>query len=313
MLTLNSFQFLLSIFLTFGILKLTLPIFSKFVFDEPNIRSSHIKRKPTSAGIVFLITSILGFALDGNYLPSLTLPLALAGFVDDLKNLSSKIRFSIQIFTVIIIGFFTNFFNETFYLFDNNYFFIFFIGLIYIFLSCGVINFINFMDGIDGLVASNMIIIFSVISINSDFNLLPIIGPLIGFIFFNWFPSKIFMGDVGSTYLGALFIIFLLQANTLIDASSIFLLASPLLLDSLTCLFARFFNGYNIFSPHKSHLYQRLNQAGFSHSNISLIYICMTLFISIFYIFFDFKYLVIPLIIEIVVGLYLNKKVAIRF
>ena len=313
MLNLNSYQFFLSIFLTFGILKLTLPIFYKFVFDIPNIRSSHIKRKPTSGGIVFFIISILGFAFNGNYLPSLAFPLALAGFVDDLQNLSSKIRFSIQIFTVIILGFFTNFFNETFTLVDNNYLLIFFIGFIYIFFSCGVINFINFMDGIDGLVTSNMIIIFSAISINSDFNLLPIIGPLIGFIFFNWSPSKIFMGDVGSTYLGALFILFLIQANTFKDACSIFVLASPLLLDSLTCLFVRFFKGYNIFSPHKSHLYQRLNQAGFSHSNISFIYIYMTLFICIFYIFFDFKYLAIPLILEIMIGLYLNKKVAVRF
>tara|TARA_B100000401_G_C52348304_1_gene504494 strand:- start:11 stop:520 length:510 start_codon:yes stop_codon:yes gene_type:complete len=169
------------------------------------------------------------------------------------------------------------------------------------------------MDGIDGLVASNMIIIFSIITIKSDLNLLPIIGALIGFVFLNWFPSKIFMGDVGSTYLGALFISSLIQANTFIDACSIFILSTPLILDSLTCLLGRFFKGENIFSAHKSHLYQRLNQAGLSHSNISLIYISMTLLISLFYLLFDFKYLTIPFLIEIMLGLYLHKKLAVHF
>lgn len=313
MLNINSLKFFLSIFLTYGILKLTLPIFSKFVFDVPNVRSSHLKNKPTSGGIVFFVISVIGFSLNGNYLPLLTLPLAVVGLIDDIKNLSSKIRFSIQIFTVIVIAFFTDFFNQTFAFFNNNYLYFILIVFIYIFLSCGVINFFNFMDGIDGLVASNIIIVFSVISIKSGLNLAPIIGPLIGFIFLNWSPSKIFMGDVGSTYLGALFVSFLIQANSFLDASSIFILSTPLLLDSFTCLIGRFFKGENIFSAHKSHLYQRLNQAGLSHAYISLIYIFMTLFIAIFYLFFDFKYLSISLIIEIMLGLYLHKKLAVNF
>ena len=115
MIDFNPLIFVLSLFLTFGILKLTLPIFYKFIFDIPNIRSSHFKRKPTSGGIVFFIISVLGFALNANYLPLLTLPLAIVGFVDDIKNLSSKIRFSIQIFTVIIIAFFTDFFYQAFF------------------------------------------------------------------------------------------------------------------------------------------------------------------------------------------------------
>ena len=62
------------------------------------------------------------------------------------------------------------------------------------------------MDGIDGLVASCMGVIFLVLSISSNQLLFYLVAPLLGFLYFNWFPSKIFMGDVGSTYLGAIFV-----------------------------------------------------------------------------------------------------------
>ena len=92
------------------------------------------------------------------------------------------------------------------------------------------------MDGIDGLVASCMGIIFLIISIFSNQLLLFLVAPLLGFLYFNWFPSKIFMGDVGSTYLGALFVGCLFNIQGFVNQLSIILVALPLLLDPFICV-----------------------------------------------------------------------------
>ena len=57
------------------------------------------------------------------------------------------------------------------------------------------------MDGIDGLVAGCFIVIFLAIS-KGSLPLITLAGALSGFLFVNWQPSKIFMGDAGSLFLG---------------------------------------------------------------------------------------------------------------
>ena len=116
-------------------------------------------------------------------------------------------------------------------------------------LFTGIINFINFMDGIDGLVTSCMIIIFifAYFTISSDF--LIFIGPLIGFLFFNWNPAKVFMGDVGSTFLGGSLVYLILSCNTLEQTLSIFLISFPLIGDAFFTLLKRFLSKHNIFKP----------------------------------------------------------------
>ena len=58
------------------------------------------------------------------------------------------------------------------------------------------------MDGVDGLVSGSLIIIFLLGQILINNNFLIVVGSLLGFILWNWDPSKIFMGDVGSTFWG---------------------------------------------------------------------------------------------------------------
>ena len=71
--------------------------------------------------------------------------------------------------------------------------------LIFLVFASGIINFVNFMDGIDGLVAGCMVIIFTTISLVIDNSFLIIAISLLAFLFFNW-ASKIFMGDVEVLY-----------------------------------------------------------------------------------------------------------------
>ena len=84
------------------------------------------------------------------------------------------------------------------------------------------------------------------------------------------------MGDVGSTYLGSIYAALILNSESLSDALCLLLVASPLIYDALFCLLRRFFSGHAVFRPHRLHLYQRLIQAGWSHSNVSLAYIIAT-------------------------------------
>ena len=78
------------------------------------------------------------------------------------------------------------------------------------------------------------------------------------------------MGDVGSTYLGAVFAGLLLQASNWTDALCYLLLATPLLGDACLCVPRRLLAGQRVFKAHSLHLFQRLHQAGWTHARGSL-------------------------------------------
>ena len=136
-----------------------------------------------------------------------------------------------------------------------------------------VINFINFMDGLDGLVAGCMAVSISALGllISSDLSTWALVGSLLGFLFWNWSPAKVFMGDVGSTFLGAIFAGLVLQASTWHQALGFLFVSTPLLGDALICVLRRLVAGHCIFQAHRLHLFQRLHQAGWSHSRVSLL------------------------------------------
>ena len=142
-----------------------------------------------------------------------------------------------------------------------------------------IINFVNFMDGIDGIVASNLLLTIYIISfyVPNSSTLFIAVGSLIGFLILNWSPAKLFMGDVGSTFLGALLAGLILQAESWSQSLGFLLLTSPILLDAFICVVRRLISRQNIFRPHKLHLYQRLHQAGWSHAKITKLYFDVTL------------------------------------
>ena len=73
---------------------------------------------------------------------------------------------------------------------------------------------------------------------------------------------------------GLIFFCILNKGEYLIDFKTIFIIL-PILLDCSWCIIRRFLNKENIFIAHKKHLYQRLNQKGLSHGNVSIIYITL--------------------------------------
>ena len=252
--------------------------FSKFILDKPVDRSSHIASTPTSAGIVFLFIHLIYVFFNKNYELLSILPIGILGLIDDIFNINQFYRLIFQTINVFLISFLFIDFD----IFSNLQFFNGFIPLTVFFVGLTLVNFINFMDGIDGLVAINMLLISLNYSLSNNMDLiyLPIVLSI--FLFYNWFPAKIFMGDAGSTFLGLLLFYIIFSDNDLHSSIISLLTASALLMDSLICILRRMYYKENIFSPHKKHLYQRLHQKGMQEKHVSLIYAGATSILLIF-------------------------------
>ena len=98
-----------------------------------------------------------------------------------------------------------------------------------------------------------------------------LVAALLAFLLWNWPPATVFMGDSGSTVLGGAVAVALLQTT------------SPKmtwLADAVFTLLRRLLNRENIFEAHKSHVYQRLNQSGWSHARVATAYVALTLVIA---------------------------------
>ena len=104
-------------------------------------------------------------------------------------------------------------------------------------------------------------------------------GASLGFLIHNWAPARIFMGDVGSTFLGFTFAVIPVIAAARDPKLAIAgaLLVWPFVLDTLFTLIRRLSRKENVFAAHRSHLYQRLILTGVSHGVVSLIYSCFSL------------------------------------
>lgn len=292
-------------------------------FDLPNKRSSHKSPIPTSGGLIFSLITILYIIYDissnslnnKNIIFLCCLPLSIVGYIDDHINVKRKYRFLIQFFVVsslITILFFS---QEEYFLnsLNTNQILIPILFFILLFFGIGLINLVNFMDGMDGLVAGCLSLTFLYIGLNQNNLTLIITSSLLGFLVFNWSPASIFMGDTGSTFLGGILLASILQSKDFLEFFNLLFINLPIIADSTSCLILRFYKRQNIFKPHKLHLYQRLNQNGWSHSKVSSLYI----FASALMLFsITLGNIISTLIFSFVIiigGLTINKKFALKF
>ena len=301
---------IISFLISYSLLYLFLPYLKKYFLQKPNLRSSHNSPKPSGGGLVFVLCIALIDSYLGNQLSLICLPLAVIGFIDDILNLNKKIRFLAQSLTSILIIYNSQIISS--HLIDLNFLLvIFYIFFLMIFVT-GIINFTNFMDGIDGLVCGCFIVIFSAASLILSPSLWIIVGALLGFLPWNWNSSKVFMGDGGSTFLGALLATLLLREQSY-DSLKIFIVSAPLFLDAFICLIRRYRFNQPIFRAHNLHLFQRLYQSGWSHSKITILYMLATSLLA-FIVVKDLIIILIPTLILIIsFGIYLDNFIAIPF
>lgn len=263
--------------------------FTTQLLDVPNERSSHRQPTPRGGGLGFILALIpaalfgkLLFRPLGTEFSSLTglslIPLIVVGVLDDWKDLSPKLRYLVQLSVSGLIVFQCGSFHQPW---------LTSLGAVGPFVAIittvlgftALVNFYNFMDGMDGLVAGVSAVQLGFIATWSHEPILwVLISALAGFLYWNWSPAKIFMGDVGSTFLGAVMAIALLnQTGTAEHIWSALAITLPITGDAIYTLFRRLIRRENIFVAHRSHLYQRLNQSGWSHSQVTTMYMGTTL------------------------------------
>ena len=300
----NLILFINSFLISFAFFKLSKPVFKKYLLSKPNIRSTHQSPTPQGAGIIFAICSSVYGYLDGSFLFLFCLPIAIIGMIDDLYNLSRKLRYLSHL---VISGLIVSHYLDLFI--SREYFLIYIcVFLLLTFISTVFINLTNFMDGLDGLVSGCMLISFTLIMLSSDINLLPLLGPLLSFTIFNWPPAKIFMGDAGSTFLGLKYFVSILSLGKYSLLLAFTLINIPMYGDALVCLIRRLLTGQNIFRAHRLHSYQRLYLAGWNKTRISLFYILNTLFLSLIFYIWGINLLIIFSVVVIILGFYVDIK-----
>ena len=121
------------------------------------------------------------------------------------------------------------------------------------------------------------------------------------------------MGDVGSTFLGAVFAGLVLQASSWLQALEFLLVATPLLGDACLCVPRRFLAGQPVFQAHRLHLFQRLHQAGWSHARVSLAYISATAFLALSMLLGGLPWVFAVSVLFLSIGVWLDQRVAVPF
>ena len=281
-----------------------IPFLQSRLLDHPNARSSHTLSTPRGGGVAFVLVGSAGMACLGNLLPLLCLPLAIVGFLDDRHNLPVVLRYGVQFATALSLLMIS----------PLQFFAIGWLPCLFVLIAAtAVINFTNFMDGIDGLVAGCMAVLFTVTAFTGMAELWPLVGALLGFLLWNWSPAKVFMGDVGSTFLGAVFAGLLLQAPNWPQALCLLLVATPLLGDAFLCVLRRLLAGQRVLQAHRLHLFQRLHQAGWPHARVSALYIIATAVLSLALFIGGWPWVVGLAVLELLVGFLLDRYVAVPF
>ena len=297
------------------LLRALIPKLSRRLLDQPNARSSHRQPTPRGGGLAFVVVSAgsstiafvgaatLSSAPPQSALPLVALPLAVVGLLDDRHNLPASWRYGAQLVTAFLMVWLTP------------------IQLPWLLLPLvivavtAVINFTNFMDGLDGLLAGCMAVAISALALRlaAPWPIWTLIGALLGFLLWNWSPAKVFMGDVGSTFLGAVFAGLVLQAPNCPEALGMLLVAIPLLGDAFLCVFRRLWAGQRVFQAHRLHLFQRLHQAGWPHARVSGLYIGATALLAVALLWGGLPWLITLAAFELLLGIWLDQRVAVPF
>lgn len=268
-----------------------LPLLSGRVMDEPNERSSHEVPTPRGGGIaiVVVVSIVLAWALITDRLSEGVafalfgaLTMAFVGLADDFQGgLKVSARLLIQAAVAAIVVLIVGPLSALPFPAPANVALSPWLGwVITMGWILGVTNIFNFLDGIDGFAGLQSVIaglalgwVLAPGSLGSALALAAAGGSL-GFLFHNWHPARVFMGDVGSLFLGFLFAALPLAAPPGAVGPAVFVAGMALwffLADGVFTLVRRLVRRERIWQAHRSHLYQRLVQTGWSHARVAVV------------------------------------------
>lgn len=255
---------------------------SNNVLDIPNQRSSHSVPTPRGGGLAIVLAFVTSMGLIFFRIPgkanvlialSSTLLVAGIGFCDDHAHVPARWRFLVHVFAALVALFFLSGLPNLLlpmpidWLFKRWIVDLGWLGyLLGTVMLVWFLNLFNFMDGTDGIAASESVFVSGALASylyyldQFSFSVaISVMAASLGFLLWNWPNAKIFMGDVGSGFLGLLMGILILMATQ--QAAVLFycglILFGIFLVDSTYTLLYRFFGGQKWYDAHCSHTYQR--------------------------------------------------------
>ena len=270
--------------------------------DVPNERSSHRRPTPRAGGLAFATISPIGalvawhwmgVPISGEWLALLVGAwlVAATGLLDDRLGLPVLVRFGVYSVAAVVFvvggGYLTELQWPGLPPLSLGWLgpFVTLIWLV------GLTNAYNFMDGIDGIAGAQAVVAAGTVgllaSLAGDGQLAiltaSLAGGVLGFVLHNWPPARIFMGDVGSAFLGYCFAglaVLSGRSGGSFPFAIWLILLAPFLFDTGLTLVVRVIRGEPWYRPHRQHLYQRLIRRGWSHLAVTSVYLGADLFLA---------------------------------
>jgi Fuc2NAc and GlcNAc transferase len=285
---------LLALLLTGLVRKLAL---AHGVLDVPNERSSHNTPTPRGGGIAIVFATVAAAValawhgvLDINLFLALTgggILVALVGFLDDRRQLSARVRLAAHltaaVWALVCMGGLPPLrFADQVVSFGWEGYVIGALGIAW------TLNLFNFMDGIDGIAASEaafvawggaLLALMTGVSVAVPAMACVFGAVCCGFLLWNWPPAKIFMGDVGSGFMGYVIVVLALGAARESPVALLvwLILGGVFFCDATVTLVLRLAKGERVYEAHRTHAYQRLARRWRSHRRVTIAVVIVNL------------------------------------
>ncbi|BBO87641.1 MraY family glycosyltransferase [Desulfosarcina ovata] len=295
------------------------------LLDHSNDRSSHKGVIPKGGGIGILAAIVIS-SISAKITPAFwgaATALSFISLLGDRKEISPKLRLTVQFISAIIFLVFSHQYTHTSYPIPAILFFVLFI--------VATTNWYNFMDGINGIAAITAIVGFSLLTYynldshsNNKLTILSvsIIFSCLGFMPFNFPKAKVFMGDVGSILIGFVFSSFVVMlSDNFLDFVCLTGFLFPFYADEFVTMAIRLKDGENFFKAHRRHFYQLLaNEMSIEHWKVSIGYGLLQLIVGLSILFtrpFGVSYVILILscflAVFIIANYIIRKKLGVRY
>ncbi len=266
--------------------------------DIPSDRSSHTVPTPRGAGAGVVVaffafcffTAVMRGTVDMDadllILSGLALLLnAFTGAIDDVRGLAARTRLVVQNLAALMVITGGVVLTKLSLPLQGEVALGFSGVVLTLFWIVGYTNAFNFMDGMNGLAALTAIIIAATLGVTCwqaapqlSMIAFGLAAAITGFVPLNYPQARIFMGDVGSQFIGLLLAILAILAH---EWGKLSLWAIPILFfshlfDTSLTLLRRLARGENLFQAHREHLFQLLQRSGLSHAKVTALYVMVT-------------------------------------
>jgi Fuc2NAc and GlcNAc transferase len=266
------------------------------VIDVPNERGSHQRPTPRGGGIGIVVAmtgALLLLELSGAIQRGLFLALvvgggavAAVGFLDDRHKLPANWRLAVHTLAALWAVYCVGGLRQV--QIGEHVAHLGIVGSALAVLGVvWVLNLFNFMDGIDGIASVEALFVsasgalLALLAGNGAIVAASLVFgcACVGFLFWNWPPARVFLGDVGSGYLGYVVIVIALSDTQARPAAiwQWFTLGALFFTDSTLTLLRRLFRGDHVHQPHRQHAYQRLARRWGSHAKVTLLTLAIDL------------------------------------